>query len=470
MAEGCAIARDRSKALAGLWACAALLEAGFLGVFLLGRPASHVSDYLTYYLLLGVPYAIACWLITRIGSGLGTRLRTRWIWVAALVFRLTVLPLDPSLSEDTVRYRWQGLVQDAGGDPYLSLPSEERWEGLRDETWPRVAAKDSPSAYGPLLEQANLLFYRLAVRWDSDPWAQVWLFKLLYALPDLGVGVGLMALLAGLGRPKEWALIYLWSPLAVTEFWMEGHNDAIAVALVVTALALAAAGKRNTAVVAMSVATLCKFWPAVLIPFVALDRRDGRWHLEWRGVLASSVVAVSICAPYWDTVGHVRHILVGFAGEWQNNEGLFALIALMLKGNLALASAVAHGLMVAAIVVWRLACTSVVRGALGAVCTVLLLAANCFPWYLTWMLPLLAVRPVPPLLLWTALVGLAYHVIPSYESGGVWQYDRLLTALQYAPVLLWLAVIGFSRASTIRDALAAIAWSRVRGRAKRDGR
>ena len=87
----------------------------------------------------------------------------------ALLFRLTVVPLDPSLSEDTARYRWQGIVQDVGGDPYVALPEEARWESLRDATWSRVSSKDKPSAYGPVVEQVNLWFYRLIAQWDTDP-------------------------------------------------------------------------------------------------------------------------------------------------------------------------------------------------------------------------------------------------------------------------------------------------------------
>ena len=61
------------------------------------------------------------------------------------------------------------------------------------------------------------------------------------------------------------------------------------------------------------------------------------------------------------------------------------------------------------------------------------------------MLPFLAVHPNAPLLLWTALVSLAYHVVPHYEAAGIWEYDRSLVGLEYAPVLGWLGWQGLSR-------------------------
>lgn len=49
------------------------------------------------------------------------------------------------------------------------------------------------------------------------------------------------------------------------------------------------------------------------------------------------------------------------------------------------------------------------------------------------MLPLLAVKPMAPLLRWTAPVALAYHVVIGYEASGVWVYDRTLIGLEYVP-------------------------------------
>ncbi len=366
--------------------------------------------------------------------------RTRsWIWVAAVLFRLTVLPLDPSLSEDSVRYRWQGMMQNAGGDPYLATPREARWVGLRDATWPRVAGKDMTSAYGPVLEQLNLWCYRLSNRLAADPWAQVWLFKLPYALADLGVGLALMWLLSGMGLPQTWAAVYLWSPLAVTEFWIEGHNDAVAVAFALAALALAVRERRTWALAALAAAVICKFWPVVLLPFLAVRRSGGRWKVEWRGLLVAAAVACVLCWPYRSSIFAVRDVLLGFAGGWRNNDSLFAVILHLAGGDMNVAAQVAKGALLLAVVGLRLKVAGPVAGGLAAICALLLLAPNCFPWYLTWMLPLLAVHPLPPLLLWTVLAPLAYHVVPAYEAAGIWEYDAALTTMEYVPVLGWLA-------------------------------
>ena len=436
---------SEGKLALGLGACAALIEAGLLLISSLDRPASHVPDYITYYLLVSLAYVTACWLVTRNSDSLAQTRSLRWIWAVALLFRLTVLPLDASLSEDTARYRWQGMVQHVGGDPYTAVPEDASWDGLRDATWPRIAGKDKPSAYGPVLEQFNLWYYRFVSQWEADPWRQVWFFKVPLALADLAVGWALVGLLSSLGRPRTWVLVYLWSPLAVTEFWMEGHNDALAAFLVVVALTLSARKRPTWALAALSVAMMCKFWPAVLFPFLLLTKTNGRWRVQWRGALASLSVLLALCLPYWRSIASVIETLEGFAGGWRNNDSLFAVFLELTGGDMSAAADVSQWAVILAIVALRLLPLPALGGELAAICAVLLVSANCFPWYLTWMLPLVAVHPSAPLLLWTALVSLAYHVIPGYEATGSWEYDRALIGLEYIPVLLWMGIIGACR-------------------------
>ncbi len=430
---------------AGLGLAAVLMEGGLLALLRLGRLAGHVAEYLGYYLLISTAYAAACWIVVRWAHRVAALRSCRWIWAAALLFRITVLPLAPSLSEDTARYRWQGMLQDAGGDPYLALPQDAEWAGLRDATWPRVAAKDKPSAYGPVLEQVNLWAYRCIRIWEGEPWRQVWLFKLTFALAELGVGVALASLLAAAGRPPAWALIYLWSPLAVTEFWIEGHNDAVGVALVVAALALSLRHRSAGALVLLAIATLCKFWPAVLFPFLAVTKEGARWQVHWRGLLLGGTAGLLLCLAYLRSIAGVLGVLEGFATGWRNNDSLFAVLLWLSGGDMASAAWAGAWILLAAVAALRWRQDAPCSGELGAVTAVLLLSANCFPWYLSWMLPLLAVHPVRPLLLWTLLAPLAYHVVPGYEATGAWEYDPGLLLLEYAPVLAWLGALGIGR-------------------------
>ena len=93
--------------------------------------------------------------------------------------------MTPSLSDDPYRYRWEGKLQAAGGNPYQVRPRDPPWAQLRDSAFPRVVGKDFKAVYGPLIEQVELWTYRVVSASVSDAERQVFWFKLPYALCDL---------------------------------------------------------------------------------------------------------------------------------------------------------------------------------------------------------------------------------------------------------------------------------------------
>ena len=448
---------------------AVLLEAAFLSLHRLENFKLQAVEFITTYLLVSLLYLVCCFLITNSGGdGALPRRWMGWIWGAGILFRLTLFPLDPMLSEDLNRYRWQGKLQAAGGNPYTEVPQDPRWESLRDATYPSVNRKDLPSVYGPVLERFHAAYYRLAAAFQSDERKQAWWFKAPFALFELAAAMALAGLLAAMGLPRQWLLIYLWSPLTIVEFWAQGHNDTLAVLFMVLALTAAVKQRWVWGWSWLTLAALTKFWPVILFPFFLVQREKGRWRFRCRAALVGVPIALAVSWPYLGGISNVVELLEGFAGGWRNNDSLYALIhwavdedfdagtmwvKRLLAGGLVLlwanqlwgrsrwgrwgrpnpaspdAQAVdfnAAGLEESQ---WAL-----VRSAKWAVLLLLFLAANCFPWYLSWLLPFLVIFPDAALLLWTALAGLSYHILIRYELLGVWQENDEFRLMEYVPV------------------------------------
>ena len=464
---------------------AVLLEAAFLSLHRLENFKLQAAEFITAHLLASLLYLVCCFLITN--SGGDGALSRRWIgliWGAGILFRLTVFPLDPMLSEDLNRYRWQGKLQAAGGDPYTEVPQDPRWESLRDTTYPSVNRKDLPSVYGPVLERSYVAYYRMVSVLDPDEGKQVWWFKAPFALFEIAVAMALGGLLTALGLPRQWLLIYLWSPLTIVEFWAQGHNDAVAVLFMVLALTSALKQRWVWGWSWLTLAALTKFWPVILFPLFLVQREGERWRFRYRAALVAIPIALAVSWPYLDGISKVEEILAGFVGGWRNNDSLYALIywavdedfnagtmwvKRLLAGGLVLlwanhlwgkdlwgkwgrtslgvadsSTADARAVNVenpieAALpeenpVVARADPLSLVRSAKWAVLLLLFLAANCFPWYLSWLLPFLVIFPNAALLLWTALVSLSYHILIRYELLGVWQDSDEFRLMEYVPV------------------------------------
>src|ERR1035438_3415614 len=166
------------------------LQAIWIAVLRLGDLKAHVVEYISAALGAGLVYLVSTWVVLRLPD---SKKLTGFIFGMGLLFRLTLVPLYPSLSDDLLRYRWEGKAQVAGVNPYTTKPNAPEMRGLRDETWPAVNGKEFSTMYPPLTE----LMFRAAYRASSSVLAM----KAPALLFDTGAAVLLMLLLTRLGLP-----------------------------------------------------------------------------------------------------------------------------------------------------------------------------------------------------------------------------------------------------------------------------
>jgi len=353
------------------------------------------------------------------------------ILLAAVVFRITLVPLPATLSDDLYRYRWEGKLQAAGGNPYASTPADPQWAHLKDSTWPSVDGKQIRAVYGPLIELEQLAVYRVAAFMTEDTQRQTGVFRGVSAIADLGVIVALLTLLRARGLPLERVLIYAWCPLPMVEFWVSGHNDALVILLICLALACAARSQSKSGFVLLSLAAAAKVWPLLLFP--AFTGWKPRRIVQ--GVVILSGVAACVVIPYGWSVFDNRDFTSGFVGGWRNNDSLFGLV-LALVGDPRFAKRttfVAIGILsiVISLLRWPLE-----RKALATVGALLAFSSNVHPWYATWLLPMVVIDPIPAALLFVSLVPLFYESVIGWTINREWIGVSWLRWPVYAGVLI----------------------------------
>jgi len=111
-----------------LLACAALIEALLITLRLQGDLRYRIPETVGLLLLISILYLISVYLVLRPNQGGKSRADKKLMLVvagAAVLFRLTVWPMAPALSDDVFRYRWEGMVQAEGGNPYQARPSDD---------------------------------------------------------------------------------------------------------------------------------------------------------------------------------------------------------------------------------------------------------------------------------------------------------------------------------------------------------
>ena len=376
----------------------------------------------------GVVFLVLPWIIRasdRLNPGLVRGLMWAMLGVG-LAMRLILFASEPALEDDYQRYLWDGAVTANGLNPYDKSPAAAkvadpqlmalgrlgRESGL---VLGRVNHPQLRTIYPPVAQGAFALAHWIGP-WSLTAWRAL---LLMFDLASISL---LLLLLRDSGRSPLWAALYWWNPIVLKELFNSAHMDALVVPLMLGALVLAIRHRHLTATVALTLAAGIKIWPVILLPLI------------WRGMLGTpkrlaAAVALSLVGAAlfaWPIVSAGLDLSSGFlayASKWKTNSAAFLMldgaagqildtlrIEALSSGLLARA---AVALAICAIVAWQCRAPArhaqdFIHKALIIVGAMFLLSPAQFPWYYLWVLPLLALWPVPGLLVLTATLPLYY--------------------------------------------------------------
>jgi mono/diheme cytochrome c family protein len=367
------------------------------------------------------------------------------IVAVGFVARAVLVPWPPLQSNDLYRYLWDGRLLLHGIDPYVVPPDAPQLAGLRaaDALYARIDWRAVPTLYPPL----DLALYALGAAFVHGFTPALVPLKLVLLAGDL-LTLGLVAAsLRARGLPLGRLALYAWSPLAVVEFGLNGHEEGWAIASLVAATLALGTQRPRAAAVALAAAVLTKLYPAAFVPVLFARRTLWRWTL-----LAVALVAAAY-APFVLWNRDVLGFLHTFAYGYHFNDSLHRI-----AGTTGSAALFATALAVAALARSRGA--GAVGVVLGLEIAYLLLSPNVYPWYLAVfpaLLPLVRTPfsgPLRPLgfalLAWTALAPLAY--ISPWATPVDSAPDVAAHVLEYAPLALalgWYAFRDGRRAMTL---------------------
>lgn len=415
----------------------AAIGAAFLAIDPRRRP-------IVYALLIGAASLPWLWLTWGVLRGRFS-LPLGGVLVGGILLRGLVQLAPPAvLSDDVYRYVWEGRAQLAGHNPFLASPQSLAGLGQGDPVWERVNNKDIPAAYPPL----GQLFLRLL----ASTGGSVRTFRLGFACLDVLVMFLLAAWLARIGRPPALAVVHGLCPLAIVEMAAVGHNDALAIVLLVAAF-WAAARPRISARVAvltgllLGAAISAKYLPIVLVPFFA--RRD------LRVVVPCVATFVLSWIPFWPGLEHALHLFDGlheYGARWRSNDSLFAAIIaatewVMDKTQWFWPTAEPQRVAKIPLALLFAGCWLAIfrrrrdpAGAFVAICTVVFaITPTLHPWYVVWAVPFLALRPDPAPFLLAVTISFSYHVLPGWYypvDQPEWQESAAWKLVVYVPFYL----------------------------------
>ncbi len=351
------------------------------------------------------------------------------IVAVGVVARVLLLPWPPLQSNDLYRYLWDGRLLAHGIDPYVVVPSAQQLRAFHGGDWlyPHIDWRAVPTLYPPL----DLLLYTLGAWFGDRAHRSIVPLKAILLLWD-GATFALLALgLRARGLPLGRLALYAWSPLAIVEFGLNGHEESVAIACIVGAIVACDARRPLAASVALAGAVLSKLYPAAFVPAL-FARRGGAY-----AIAACVAIVVVAYAPFVAWNRDVLGFLHAFAFGYHFNDSLHPLVgtvgaaAILIVAIAIAAFAGLHGASAVAIV-------------LGLELVYLLVSPSVYPWYVALfaaLLPLVpnafapSMRPLGlALVAWTALAPLAYLAPWAIPVGST--PDVLAHVVEYAPLAL----------------------------------
>ena len=345
-------------------------------------------------------------------------LPTFLILLLAVVFRVTLLFSPPTLSDDIFRYVWDGSMQNHGINPYQYPPEASDVSAFRDQYWSSINNKHIPTIYPPLLQ----LVFRGADLIAHTPMAM----KVLFMVCDLGV-IGIVLLLLRLyGLPLDRVLIYAWNPLVLIEFSGSGHNDTLALVLMMAALYAIMRDREVLSILLLALSSVSKFFSIVLIPsfFIQIRRIPP--------FLLFPIVVLLFYLLYIDAGTKLFEGLMVYSDKWRFNDSLFTL-ALQATGSLTQAKMVIGAVFLAIILARLLSGKDHFQTAYILVGAYLLLTPTLQVWYMVWIIPFLCFYPNRAWLLLSGLTILSYNVLIQFIQTGIWHEAMWVRYAQYIP-------------------------------------
>lgn len=423
-----------------------LLMIGLVAAYGQVASAFDVAGLQRVWLSLGM--GIGMFLLMLSWPTLHSKVEAPLILGATILLRLLILPAAPS--DDIHRYLWEGKLVALGVSPYAAPASDARYAEYYDTQWAQMNHRDALTAYPP---GAELIFALL-----TDVAYTPWCFKACFALMDFGVVALLLALLRRRALPLRWAGWYAFNPVVLIAFAAEGHFDVLMVLALVAAIYAVERRWMHQAAFLIGVAVMMKFIAVLALPF--LLRRIG-----WRYGASFIATILLIGLPFYADWPNLLRGLFEF-GSATNFNGLPYLLLLDSLGSRTAVNMAVMAVFVG-LLAWRFfrrRCGAWELDWLFAVGALLVLSPTVHFWYLTWLLPIIALRPSLSWLAFSISMAGYYCVWWNVETGSEWALTLPQQWLIWAPFLsvgLW-EICAFRRQSgqgntvTMADGLSVI--------------
>ncbi|RKY98671.1 MAG: hypothetical protein DRQ13_03295, partial [Ignavibacteriae bacterium] len=250
----------------------------------------------------------------------------------------------------------------------------------------------------------------------------------------------LIKTLKHLKLPTLFVAFYWLNPIVIHEMFNGAHMDLLALLPVMLALYFHSKNKLWYALIALAIAAGFKLWPVVLLPLLLRNTLTD-WKQTAKYTLAFALMVLILFIPVLFSNLNESLGFIKYAGKWINNAAFYSIFKWSIQNviyffefNISCISCITRwGIVILYIILIAFILkkkpvnlNQFFSKALLIVALLYLVSPTQFPWYYSWMVPLLVLRPMVSLLLYPLL-------LPLYQ---IKYLSETIIYIQHLPVII----------------------------------
>ena len=351
--------------------------------------------------------------------------RTALIIIAAgIIFRITLIPANPSTSDDVYRYIWEGKILSSGYNPFEYPPDDERLNHLHSAELPSKVTFPSMTTIYPAIAQYT---FAAAYSMTGENGAGL---KIIYLIAELVTFIFIIKILRIKKLNTAYVLLYAWLPLPIMEYFINSHIDVIGIAFFTVFIFYVLKNNYLIAAIPFSLAVLTKILPLFFLPLLFKKFRLIKLFVF---TLAAFIICTLIMYPLVPAEKSVNESLFTYLSTWSFNGSLYSLLSMAFSDSSVVRSIL---LIVFMVFVGNIALRydDFLKAVYGVWICYIVFAATLYPWYLGW------ISAVNPFYSFSSVMSLLFTVNLTNFSplGNVWKEFWWVLVIQYVPFYLFL--------------------------------
>ncbi len=339
---------------------------------------------------------------------------------AGILVRLLFILSQPIGSDDVYRYMWDGKIQDAGINPYLYKPVDEKLNSLHSEILPsKMNFQNMKTIYFPLSQWLFYIGYKVSGE-------SVWAYKLLLLLSELLTIFLLYKILLKLKTNTKYFLLYVLAPLPIIQFALDAHLDGFGLPLLLAFIYFYLKDRKILSAIFLGLSFSIKPVGVLILPVLLLQEKKISKKLL---MVTVPFVAFGLqFLPYIFTTNPFEAFII-YTRNWFYNGLVFNLLNSIIHNNQTTRLWCSVLLIVTLIPVYF--SKKIFMDKIYFAVILLMIF-----WYISWVLILVVLTRKWSGIYFAAAASLTSLTVLNYQLNGVWRDYLLVQIAEYVPVMI----------------------------------